>query len=371
MRVSGAFVLVAVVAVAVLALPSSSTASHAPAVATAGAVFTLSNQVSGNTVIAYDRSSSGGLSWAGNFSTGGNGTGAALGDQGSLAVTADHHWLLAVDAGSNQITVFGIHLGGGPLLTRSSVTASGGVLPVSLAVSGPVVYVLNDGSTISQGNIAGFRLTASGSLNPIAGSTQPLSTSNLTAAAQVSFSPSGDWLVVTEKATNVIDVFEVNGHGVASERVSSTSLGTTPYGFGFDLKGHLIVSEAVSGSLSSYAVRGSGHLRGLSSSVTDLQGAPCWVVLSHGGRYAYTTNTHSDSISSYAVGSNGRIALLQSVGATTGLGPTDLALTGHLLYVYDSAAHDIEGFHVHGNGTLTAVSSTGGLLSGTVGLLAI
>jgi 6-phosphogluconolactonase (cycloisomerase 2 family) len=374
MRALGAALLVSVLALAVFALPSTHAATVSASTTGASAVFIQTNAVNGNQVAVYDRSSTGGLTWVANYSTGGNGTGSSLADQGSLAISSDRHWLLAVDAGSDQVSAFRVGSSGGSVtLNLTNVVSSGGILPVSVTVSGHWVYVLNDGSATSQGSIAGFWLTANGKLNPIAGSTQALSTTGSTGAAQISFNPAGTVLAVTEKSTNVIDTYTVNSRGVASGPITHTSQGSTPYGFAFGPSGQLIVSEAASDSLSSYAVSHSGGLKVRSSSIADLQTAPCWVAVTGGGLYAYTSNGHSNSISSYAIGSSGKITLLQSIAASTGSGPNDvaIALGAHLLYVYNAGAQDIEAFWIHSNGTLTWVQTTGGLPSGAEGLVAI
>lgn len=366
----------AALTLAVLAVPGFATTAgpvHAPG-GSGPAVFTMTNAVAGNQVVAYERNASGGLTWAGNFSTGGTGTGASLADQGSLAITSDHRWLLVVDAGSDQISVFALGQSGGlPWLNLTDVVASGGILPVSLTVQGSLVFVLNDGSAISPGNIAGFTLSTSGHLHPIAGSTQALSTPNATGAAQISFNPAGTLLAVTEKATSLIDTFAVNPAGVTHVAVSHASQGTTPYGFAFTAQGRLVVSEAVTGSLSSYGAGPYGYWAVISSSVNDFETAPCWVVITPGGGYAYTSNADSNSLSSYTLSSSGKLVLLQSVAAPTAAAPTDLALTAHgqFLYVYNAGGHDIEGFQVHADGSLTWVDTTGSLVGTAEGLVAI
>ena len=366
----------AALTIAVLASPSLA-ATQGPSHSVSGsgpAVFTMTNAVTGNQVVAYERNASGGLTWAGNFSTGGTGTGASLADQGSLAITSNHRWLLVVDAGSNQVSVFELGQSSGmPWLTLRNVVGSGGVLPVSLTIHGNLVFVLNDGSAISQGNIAGFTLGTNGHLSPIAGSSEPLSMSGATGAAQISFNPAGTLLAVTEKGTNLIDSFAVNSLGVAQPLNSHASQGVTPYGFAFTAQGRLVVSEAVTGSLSSYRVGPAGYWAVISSSVSDQQGAPCWVVITPNGAYAYTSNAHSNSISSYTLSSAAKLVLLQAVAATTDAAPTDLALAGqgHFLYVYNAGGDDIQGFQVHANGSLTWVTTTGSLVGTAEGLVAI
>lgn len=373
MRAVGLAILGAALAFAVIAAPSLAGPAGSPS-GPLPAVFTMTNSASGNQIVEFERATSGTLTWVANFSTGGTGTGASLADQGSLALTSNHQWLLVVDAGSNQVSVLKVGQSGGlPWLTLTDVVGSGGLLPVSIAIHDDLVFVLNDGSSISQGDIAGFTLASNGHLHPIAGSTQALSTSGATGAAQISFNPAGTLLAVTEKTTSLIDVYAVSSSGVTHPAISHASQGSTPYGFAFSPSGTLVVSEAGPGSLSSYSVGPHGFWHVDSSSVTDFQGAPCWVVVSLNGAYAYTTNAHSNTISSYTIGPGGRLTLLQAVAASTGATPTDEALTsgGHLLYVYDAGSGQIEGFGVHSDGTLVWETTVGGLVPTAEGLVAI
>lgn len=377
MRAHPALYALPVLALAVLstfAIAAAHPAAPSAATGPTAAVFTMTNNATANQVIAYDRSASGGLTWAGSFSTGGTGTGASLADSGALAITSNHRWLLVVDAGSNQLTVFGVSpRGGSPVLWRASVSSSHGTTPVSVAVHGNLVYVLNVGGASSAGDIAGFRLTPHGNLQHIAGSDRPLSTSAATGAAQIAFDPRGGALVVTEKATNVVELYGLSSGGVARGPTSFASNGTTPYGFAVAPDGVVVVSNAASGSLTSYAVPNARSLSVVSGSVSDSQGAPCWVQITSGGRFAYTTNAHSASISSYALSGSGRLTLLNATAASTGSTPTDLALIDgqHLLYVYDAGASNIEGFAIGANGGLTWVATASGLPATAEGLVAI
>src|SRR5207249_11143886 len=234
------------------------------------AVYTLTNQVAGNAVAVFTRAADGTLSAAGTIATGGTGTGGSLGSQGAVALSDDGRRLFAVNAGSNDVSVFDV----GPTgLSPASRTATGGTLPISLTAHGNLLYVLNAGG---DGNISGFSVGTTGGLKPIAGSTQPLSGTNV-GPAQVSFSPDGRSLIVTEKNTNLIDVYSAGRNGVASGPTSVTSAGATPFGFAFGRHNELFVSEAA-GSASSYVLGRSGSLTVASGVVLTHQGAPCWLV---------------------------------------------------------------------------------------------
>ena len=337
----------------------------------AGAVYTLTNAASGNAVVAYSRGSDGSLSPAGSFPTGGLGSGAGLGSEGSLAVSQNGRWLFAVNAGSNDISSFSVQPGGLALVDR---VPSGGSLPVSLTVHAGLLYVLNAGGS---GNISGFQIDDQGSLQPLAGSARPLSNGGAGAApgpAQVSFDPQGGILVVTEKATNLIDTYQVGENGLASGPQVNASVGLTPFGFDFGKRGALIVSEAATGALSSYRVDGVAF-QVITPSATTHQTAACWVVVTKDGKYAYTTNAGSGSISGFGVDQDGSLRLLTADGRTgvTGDGshPTDMALSNNsqFLYTLDNGSNRISVFAVNADGSLTPLPGADAPV-GAVGLAA-
>ena len=189
-----------------------------------GRVYTLSNASSGNQVLAFRRAANGGLTSVGAVASGGVGTGVALASQGALAMTADGQWLFAVNAGSDSISSFAVRPG---RLVLADTAPSGGATPVSLAVHGRLLYVLNQGGS---GNISGFWVGPGGHLAPIPGSTRPLS-SSAASAEEVGFSPDGERLVVSEKATGLLDIFQVLDFGMVSGPATHPSNGAGPVRF--------------------------------------------------------------------------------------------------------------------------------------------
>jgi len=356
-------------AVFLLALVGGITSPAAAASLSAfGTVFTSTNAVSGNQVLVYDRSSDGSLSFQGAYATGGTGTGAGLGSQSSLTLSHNNHLLFVVDAGSNQISSFAVKESGLELL---DVVSSGGTMPVSLTSYKDWLYVLNAGGS---GNISGFAVGQDGSLSPLAGSTQPVSNGGVGAApalAQIAFSSDGSTLVVTEKSTNLIDTYAVE-NGLASAPVSNPSAGLTPFGFAFDRHGHAIVSEAASGAVSSYQVDKNGF-NVISATVVNSQAAACWIAISNNGKYAYTTNAGSGSISSYNLAEDGSLTLLNATAGITGPGssPVDMAFSnnGQTLYALANGAHTISIFQMNADGSLTP-QGTVSVPVGAIGLIA-
>lgn len=344
----------------------------------AGAVYTMTNDASGNEVITFHRTARGHLVPGGIFSTGGLGSGDGLGNQGALVLSEDNRWLFVVNPGTNDISVFRVTRDGLELVDRQP---SGGVRPISVTVDRDLLYVLNAGGAVGDvDSITGLVVGRHGSLSPLNGSLRALSAVN-TGPAQVSFSPKGRFLVVTEKGTSLIDTWRVGHDGLASDFVANNSEGSTPFGFAFGKRGVLIVSEAAGGapdgsSLSSYFFQGNGMLDVASSAVPTTETAACWVVVSNDGRYAYTTNAGSGTVSGYRISFDGTITLLDADGVTgdTGAGsaPIDMALSnnGRFLYTLNSGDQTIGAFKVHADGSLSQLQGANGLPVGANGLAA-
>ena len=135
-------------AVAALAICVAGTQAFAD-----GAAYTMTNADDNNQIVVFSRDDNGLLGKVDMVSTGGKGSGGGidpLGSQGSLMLVDDdgHHgkyhgdeFLLAVNAGSNDVSVFRTGNNGIKLRDRAG---SGGSFPVSLSVFGDTVYVLNN-----------------------------------------------------------------------------------------------------------------------------------------------------------------------------------------------------------------------------------
>lgn len=335
----------------------------------AGYVYTLSNQASGNRVLAYSRSSSGKLNYVTGYATGGNGTGAGLGSQGAVTLS-DDDILLAVNAGSNSLTSFKVSDRG---LQWKSTIASGGTTPISVTVHGRLVYVLNAGGS---GNISGFWLDDAGKLHSLPYSTRPLS-SSASGPAQISFVQDGKVLVVTEKATNKIISYTITDEGTPGAMHMLTSANTTPFGFAVGSDGNIYVSEAAGGApgastVSSYHVNTNGTISLITGPISAGQTAACWVVVTNNEKYVYATNTGSDNVSSFSAAHNGALSVLNGADGTNIKTPIDAALSSNsrFLYVLNSGNQSITAMEVDHNGSLSFLQNITGLAVGDVGLAA-
>lgn len=296
-------------------------------------LFTESNAAAKNEIVAFEINANGTLKQAGSTMSGGNGTGKGLGSQGALVLDENHEWLFAVNAGSNSISSFRVHSDGSLTLAYTAITT--GTIPVSVSVHNNLLYVLNRGSD----NIDGYMIGGNGVLTHIPGSTKSLSGTNVD-APQISFTPGGSWIVVTEKATNIIGTFKVNDNGSVNNGIFTPSIGPTPFGFDFSRGRYMIVSNAAggapgAGSSTSYIVSGSGIVNDVNGAIPDYQAAPCWFAVTKFGRYAYTTNTGTNNISSYYISERGGLYLIEGEAAKTGMAPIDIVVAANNFYVYE------------------------------------
>ena len=342
-----------------------SLAAIAPATASAhggGTLYSESN-ASANAVQAFDQAPDGTLTPGVSYLTGGTGTGTAgLGSQGALAI--ERGWLLAVNAGSNDVSAFRLR---GDHLALVNRVPSGGTTPNSVTIHDGVAYVLNSGGT---GNISGFKLGRRG-LVPLDGSTQPLSSATA-GAVQVSFTPGGDQLVVSEKGANAIVTFPVDRWGRAGAGTAHASAGAAPFGFAFGKHDALNVTEAGASALTSYAL---DPFTTITASLLNGQGAACWAASTRDGRFTFTANAATNSISAYSQNWKGELSLVTPGGATAQLAPgthplDEIVSRDRFLYVNGGNTGQINAFKIGWNGSLTPLGAFGSLPVGFGGLVA-
>ncbi len=338
-----------------------------------GAVFSMSNDPAGNSVVAFYRADDGTLTPAGTFSTDGLGSGGFEDSANSLVLGSaggesapnnfidDSTLLFAANAGSNDISVFQVNAAG---LELVDVEPSQGMRPVSITVHDGVVYALNndetDGSDAelncregANPAVTGFRVSEGGDLTPIPDSTRVLSGGTESGCAQVSFNPEGTVLVVTQRTATLagqapddegtIDTFVVNADGTLGQQQTFDVTGEGPCGFTFNSAGVLLTTEQFDGTAgpalgaaAGYQVADDGTLTPSSPLVGNGGTDTCWFVINDDGTVGFATSFFADGrISSYAVGADGSLEVLQAdADPDVHNGATDLSLSGDSRYLY-------------------------------------
>ncbi len=324
-------------------------------------VFVQTDNLAGNAIAVYDRAGDGTLTAAGTYATGGNGgqlVGSVvdhLGSQGSLQYDAGAHLLFAVNAGSDSVSVFEVN---GDQLHLREVIGSGGDFPVSIALHGDLVYVLNarDG-----GSIQGYRLVGGG-LVPIPGSHRslgldPAATPQfVNTPGDIAFSPDGRQLLVTTKAnTNAIDVFAIGGSGRPSAApVVNTEAGDVPFAVAFTGSDQVAVGEAGPNAVASFKLSGNGTLTPIGMVGTG-GAATCWLI--DDGPVLFAGNAGSATESSVLSAPSGALSLAATTGTDPGTVDAATSPDGHLLYVQTGGNGIVDEFRVGSAGSLTEIGS--------------
>jgi 6-phosphogluconolactonase (cycloisomerase 2 family) len=325
------------------------------------AVFVQTDNTAGNQIVAYHRNADGTLTEAGSYATGGAGGVLAgsvvdhLASQGSLTYDARHGLLYAVNAGSDTISVFAVD---GDRLALRQTVSSGGSFPVSVAVHGGVVYVLN---ALDGGSIQGY-VVGNGYLTEVAAWNRPL---NLDASAtpqftttpgQIGFSADGTQLLVTTKAnSNAVDVFALDRTGAPAHTPVVNSLpGTVPFAFSLEGSDQILLAEVGPNALATFTLHRDGTLTQTASSATG-GAATCWITSV--GDLVYASNAGSADLSGFRESSRGGLTSVGSTSTDAGTVDTAASSNGRYLYAQTGGAGIVDEFQVNADGSLTAIGS--------------
>ena len=340
--------------------PSAGTSPHS------GYTYVNDNTAGSNTIAGFARSANGSLTPlpGSPFPVGGAGLGSGLASQGAIQATSNGKFLVAVDAGSNQISVLRVTANGVPVPVGLPVS-SGGVDPVSVAISpSGLVYVANRGAANS--NYSGLQLKANGSLTPIPGATYSVPSNS--GLGDVFFNTTGTQLIGTRTGTSLIDSFTVAPNGLLTPAQGSPftgqGLGQLGSEFSPTNPSQLYVSNADNGAglgeVSAYNDGASGQLTSIGAGpFGDGQTAPCWVEISHDGKFLFTVNTGSATISSYAIKANGSLKFIGNTAINGGGADVDARLSpdGRYLLV-DGAGHDFVSVFAVNGGNLSELAGS-------------
>jgi 6-phosphogluconolactonase (cycloisomerase 2 family) len=352
--VAAAAATVVVTALATPAFASTTKATSSGYSGASHAVFVQTDATSGNHVVAYHRAADGALSPAGSYPTGGLGgvLGGSVVDhtasQGSLTYDPWHSLLYAVNAGSNTVSVFAVS---GDQLALRQVLGSGGTFPVSVAVHGDLVYVVN---ALNGGSLQGYRVRG-GFLVPGSGRALGLNPSAspqfTNTPGQVAFTPDGSKLIVTTKANgNDIDVFDVGFGGWLSAPVVNSEPGTVPFAISFDAYGHLVIAEAGPNALATFTISGHGTLTQLDAVGTG-QTATCWVAPA--GSFLFASSAGSAAESGFTDAADGQLTLLGATATDAGTVDASAAAGGQFLYVQTGGSGIVDEYAVGAGGALS------------------
>lgn len=324
-------------------------------------VFVQTNNPLGNQIVTYRRAEDGTLSWAAIYNTGGLGgmlSGSVadhLASQGSLTYDPKHSLLLAVNAGSDTVSVFSVS---GDRLSLEQVLWSGGAFPVSVAVHDDAVYVLN---ALNGGSVQGYRIHDR-KLDLVRSwhrglDLDPHATPQFTnTPGQVGFTREGSQLVVTTKANgNAVDVFRLDrAGGIVGGPVVNVEPDAVPFGFTDAGPRHLFLAQAGPNTVATVRVERDGTVTQEASADTG-QSATCWVTTA--GDFLYASNAGSNTVSGFRIGADRRLTPLGTTATDPGTVDSAATPDHRYLYVQTGVNGIVDEFKINDDGSLTEVGT--------------
>lgn len=330
------------------------------------AVYTMTNAVGANEVVVHAFGPSGVPGEIARVATGGQGSGQRLASDGSVVLTPDGRWLLVANAGSDDVSLFRVQPSG---LTLEDVVPSGGTMPVSIAVHGDLVYVLNAGV---PNMVTGYQLDAAGRLTPLRSATGYLSGPD-TWPTDIEFTPDGKTLVVMERGTAQITTLPVRGSGLLGRTTAQPTGHPRPLGSAFAPDGLLFATVEAdvspAGDLVAYAIDRRGTATPVGPAGPDFTLPPlCWIEIAT-PTFVFASSPSAGGVFSYRYGgaggfSDGTLATMTGTGSK----PTHLIARAGILSVLTPGAGSIQYFEITSDGTLSPTAVVGGLPASASGL---
>lgn len=296
-------------------------------------VYTITNPSGPNAIAAYERNTeTGELIFLDTYLTGGRGTGRILDSQSPLVVNRQGTLLFAVNPGSDDISVMAIRNDGSLALVGEPVP-SRGVEPASLALREDLLYVANKGDAVDPPSYAGFFVGNDGVLTRVRRRVALAFGDNPT---QVLFTPDGGMLIGIRFGSGGLDAFAVRPNGRLRFR-SQLNNQRGPFAAVFNPAAdeQLLVADARLPGASTYVMSADGSLSAISSVSNRPERAACWIAVDSDGSRAWVSNTGTNSLSLYTIGSNGSLNLASTHStAAFGRTPFEIALDPGNRFLY-------------------------------------
>ena len=328
--------IMAVAALLVPALPSAAGSGYG--------VYVSTNPNGPNTVEAFKRNAKTGiLTSVGSFDTGGYGLTAINGAQ-SHAVACTQTHVFVTNAGSNDFSVFRIINNSG--LELATTVPSLGVRPVSLAINGKTLYVLNQGQPgVAPARCVGFSIDTEE--DPVELDISAVEFEATDVPTDIFFTQNGVRLVVLQNGANAIDTFTVGADGglTAQQRLTNVN---APFGGAKHPRQPFVAFAALADDASPgvISIRATGTaIPAIVSKLTAPAAVdPCWAATTPNGKRLWTSNFEPASLSLYSVKSNGRLAAVSTYTPTSDSpGALDIAVDPRGKFLYQLRALDPAG----------------------------
>lgn len=300
----------------------------------------------------------------------------------AIAVSPNGLFAYVANSQTNKVTAFRVGTNGSLLFGDSSTSNSNpvsvGTTPRALAISGDsqFLYVANSGSD----DVTVFKIGAAGVLTLVSqaeGRSKPVG-AGVSSPIALSITPNGRFLYVATSTSSMVTAFQVDTSGVLT-LVPPAGPGTNPISSGgtgltalaLSPNGQfLYVSNGASNNVTMFRVETSGLLTLIppagSNPISTGGTTPNGLAVAADGAHLYIANG-GGSVSAFSIGSSGLLTLVPAAGASpnpaptlTGSTPVALAVSPDGLFLY--VANRVTSVSGGTISAYTIVSGTGALV---------
>jgi 6-phosphogluconolactonase len=268
-------------------------------------------------------------------------------------------YLYAANSGEGDISLYTITNG---VPTESSSRTAAGTTPQLLTMdsAGSFLYVGNVGSS----NVSIFSIGTTGTLTQVSGS--PFSTG--LPPLNLALAPSGNALYVTIAGSpGTLEVIGLQSGVPISPNpiLQVTPTGTNPNGLAVVSNSSgtfLYTANTTDNSISEFAIQSDGTVQGISGSpIFQSYLSPLAILVDPSGQFLYAANKLSNNVTGYSIGSNGGLTVLSDSPYTTNSQPAVIGSdpSGRYVFVGNQASTStIQSYSLNtSSGTLTIVNS--------------
>ena len=274
-------------------------------------VYTILNPNGANAIAAYERNpETGELTFRGTYLTGGRGTGVLVDSQSPLVANEAGTRLYAINPGSGDISVLTIREDGSLEQLGEPISARG-TEPASLALSGDLLYVANQGNATTPPSYSGFRVNADGTLARIKRRIELNIGDNLT---HILFNPAGTMLYGFRFGGRGIDTLRVVRENGRLKNLRQLNNQTGPFAGVFNPTNpqQLVVADARLPGATSFLITEENTVVRLSAVSNAPERAACWIAAHTDGVRYWVANTGTHSVSLYTLDAGGTLTLVSS-----------------------------------------------------------
>ena len=254
-----------------------------------------------------------------------------------------------------------------PIPGAATVTVTAGEYPFSVSVhpSGKFAYVVNNGTSASNGSIGQYAIGANGGLTPLGTATVPAGVN----PSLFSVDPTGRFAYAANWNSANVSQYTIGADGLLTPmNPAAVAVGSTPNAVVIDPSAKsAYVSNWGNGNVSQFAIAANGNLTPISGAAATVAAGtyPVGVTVDPSGKFAYVANFYGNDLSQYTIGTDGSLTPNAAVTVAApgnpasiafSHGPTASVAVAKYAYVANAGGNNVSQYTVSSDGNLTPMT---------------